>query len=62
MGGELLHETKQVFLNADDEVIEALDPKRLDESFRVGVHVRCQRADPFYLRTLRFKDRIESCR
>lgn len=33
VGGELLHEMPQLFLAADDEVIEALHTKRLDESF-----------------------------
>ena len=40
VGSEFFHEMSQVLLATDDEVIEAFDAQRLNESFRVGVHVR----------------------
>ena len=59
MRDHLLDEMPEMLLAADHEVIETLGSQRLNEPFRVGVHVRCQRADPLDLSTLRLEHGVE---
>ena len=59
MGNEFFDEISQVVLAQNDEMIEALLPKALRPSLRVGVLIWRPNGSAFQFHTIGFQDRLE---